>query len=291
MKRISKLIAIISFVLVFLFTVEAPVSALQNITDDEQTNLDKVIECYNDNIEETSSIVSEIEEERSEYTKTFNLEDGNKLLVGYGAPVHYKDQDDNWVEYDNTLSEDTTTIDDPQDDRSKEITTYTNKGSDMDVSFSKVSSENNMLFVGEDDDAITWGYKDINDVSGKLVKDDTEYQGNQKFTVLKDQTSTVKYESIYKDVDLNCSTSSTGVKEDIILKNADAQNEFDITYNINDLTAEQTSDNCITLYKEDEEKYRITAPYMTDANGEISDAKTAAPCARAAAPLNSRPTK
>ena len=271
MKRISKLIAIISFVLVFLFTVEAPVSALQNITDDEQTNLDKVIECYNDNIEETSSIVSEIEEERSEYTKTFNLEDGNKLLVGYGAPVHYKDQDDNWVEYDNTLSEDTTTIDDPQDDRSKEITTYTNKGSDMDVSFSKVSSENNMLFVGEDDDAITWGYKDINDVSGKLVKDDTEYQGNQKFTVLKDQTSTVKYESIYKDVDLNCSTSSTGVKEDIILKNADAQNEFDITYNINDLTAEQTSDNCITLYKEDEEKYRITAPYMTDANGEISD--------------------
>lgn len=69
MKRNSKLIAIISFVLVFLFTVEVPVSALQNITDDEQTYLDKVIECYNDNIEETSSIVSEIEEERSEYTK------------------------------------------------------------------------------------------------------------------------------------------------------------------------------------------------------------------------------
>ena len=41
----------------------------------------------------------------------------------------------------------------------------------------------------------------------QVGKDDTEYQGNQKFTVLKDQTSTVKYESIYKDVDLNCSTS------------------------------------------------------------------------------------
>lgn len=73
-------------------------------------------------------------------------------------------------------------------------------------------------------------------------------------------------------MDLQYFVTSTGVKENIILKSSDVQNEFNLTYKIKNLTAKQTDDYTITLYnKSNKEVYKIVAPYMTDAKGEISN--------------------
>ena len=51
-----------------------------------------------------------------------------------------------------------------------------------------------------------------------------------------------------------------------------AENEYTITYHIGTLTAKQQDEKTLLLLDEDGETiYEITMPYMTDANGEISE--------------------
>ena len=48
-------------------------------------------------------ILSEVEEERQESSKTFLLTDGTFMLAQYAVPVHYEDSEGNWQEFDTTL--------------------------------------------------------------------------------------------------------------------------------------------------------------------------------------------
>ena len=50
-------------------------------------------------------VVSEVEELREEAVKHFRMSDGSFLAVQYDTPVHYKDENDQWQEIDNTLIE------------------------------------------------------------------------------------------------------------------------------------------------------------------------------------------
>ena len=69
----------------------------------------------------------------------------------------------------------------------------------------------------------------------KVVNENEKLEGNQKFTTLQNLSSEVNYNNIYDNIDLQCFISSTGVKENIILENAKANNEFQIQYDIQDL--------------------------------------------------------
>lgn len=220
--------------------------------------------------ETTRSIVYEIEEERSEFSKTFMLDDGSKMVAAYDQPVHYENSSGEWEDIDNSLVK-TTEKTVSTKDQTGDDTVITNKSSDKDIKFSAAAAEENLVSIEYSSYPISWGYDGIRDVDSKTENEKTSLSGNEKHTTLTNLSSETSYKNVFPSVDLNCHITSTGVKEDIVLNNSNAQNEFDITYDIRNLIAKQTSDNCITLYDGNEEIYKITAPYMTDANGDISE--------------------
>ncbi len=214
------------------------------------------------------NIISELSDERDEYEKRFKLDDGSYIVASYQQPIHFKDKDGNWVDYDNTLIDETTysaTNDEaPQEE-------YTNKNSDIKVNYSKKSKENNMIKIKADNYQVSWGYADTNRVKATIVTNDEELEGNDKYTALKNLTSEVIYENAYDNVDIQYITNTMGVKENIILKNADTPNEFTIQYKINSLTATAINDKLIELSdKSGNVVYTIEAPYMIDSDGKIS---------------------
>lgn len=86
--------------------------------------------------DEIGDIVGEDSEQRTENSKTFLLDDGTKMFVDYGEPVHYKNSKNEWVDYDNNLV------------KSDDNSTYSNKESDVNVSLSKNTS--NEIFSWKD---------------------------------------------------------------------------------------------------------------------------------------------
>ena len=264
-KRILK--GVISAVLTVLIGLMLPVQVFAS-------TLSKDEEIYSsfDNVqgetETVGNIVTEITDSRTENTKEFLLDDGTTMIADYNQPVHYKNDKGKWVEYNNTL------VAESSASTADEASTgeYTNKNSNIDVKLSNKAKANNMIKVTSDDYSISWGYDGANKSKINIVKNDEKLNGNDKFTTLKNITTEAKYENVYKNVDLQYFVTSTGVKENIILKSSDVQNEFNLKYKIKNLTAKQTDDYTITLYnKNNKEVYKIIAPYMTDAKGESSN--------------------
>ncbi len=101
---------------------------------------------------------------------------------------------------------------------------------------------------------------------------DNAKTGNAKFTELDKIADGIVYNNIYPNVDLEYILDSVYLKENIVLKNNSARSEYIIVYNIGTLIAEQISDKEINLKTADGESiFTISAPYMIDANDEISE--------------------
>lgn len=174
-----------------------------------------------------SKIVKELTNERTENSKEFLLEDGTKMIAQYNEPVHYKDSKGKWVEYNNTLSEDKTASPDEAGDSS-----YTNKSSDISVNLSNKAKSKNMISLQSNGYKISWGYDNAGKSKADVKKNNEKTSGNDKFTTLKNITTETLYKDVFNDVDLQYFVTTTGVKENIILKSAKAQNEFTLDYKI-----------------------------------------------------------
>ena len=266
MSRKKMLINTIAVTLTTLICLMLPVQVVAETLSEDDTTY-SAFDNVKGNTETVGSILTEISNERTESTKTFLLDDGTKMIAEYNQPVHYKNNKGEWVEYNNSFESETSTA----ENKSAE-TEYTNKSSDTDIKLSNKAKENNMIKVTSDDYSISWGYEGVNKSTVNFIKNEEKLTGNDKFTTLKNITSEAKYENVYKNVDLQYFVTSTGVKENIILKSSDVQNEFNLTYKIKNLTAEQTDDYTITLYNKDNKAvYKILAPYMADADGDCSN--------------------
>ena len=270
----------------------APVLGNNDVSDESLLHESSIIQTTDD----AYSIIGEIEVERTEYSKTFRLNNGASIVATYPVPVHYKDNTGNWSDYDNSLSSiekeyyiseapsliKESTVDSvssnngsftvsESDIRTENKQMLKNRKSDTDISFAKESSSENMVFVEKGDHTVSWGYKDINSKSVKQKNEKKDRAGNDKFTVLDNLTSTVVYESVYDGVDIECITTPVGVKENIILNQKSATNKFVSTYDIGDLHAEKINDREIALYSDDKVEYYINALYMYDANNATSE--------------------
>lgn len=102
---------------------------------------------------------------------------------------------------------------------------------------------------------------------------DSAKTGNAKFTELNKIADGIVYNNIYPNVDLEYILDSVYLKENIVLKNNSARSEYIIVYNIGELISEQIGDKEIDLKTADGESiFTISAPYMIDANDEVSEA-------------------
>jgi len=264
-QKIKKLFSVISLTLCVTIGLSLPVEVYASTLPEKETQYSSFDNVVGENPEE-SKIVKELTDERTENSKEFLLEDGTKMIAQYNEPVHYKDSKGKWVEYNNTLSEDKTASPDEAGDSS-----YTNKSSDISVNLSNKAKSKNMISLKSDGYKISWGYDNAGKSKADVKKNNEKTSGNDKFTTLKNITTETLYKGVFNDVDLQYFVTTTGIKENIILKSSKAQNEFTLNYKIPNLTAKQKDDKTITLSNKDgKEIYTISAPYMYDANGSSS---------------------
>ena len=264
-QTMKKLFSVVSITLCATIGLSLPVEVYASTLPEKENNYSSFNNVVGENPEE-SKIVKEFTNERTENSKEFLLEDGTKMIAQYNEPVHYKDSKGKWVEYNNTLSEDKTASPDEAGDSS-----YTNKSSDISVNLSNKAKSKNMISLQSNGYKISWGYDNAGKSKADVKKNNEKTSGNDKFTTLKNITTETLYKGVFNDVDLQYFVTTTGIKENIILKSSKAQNEFTLNYKIPNLTAKQKDDKTITLSDKDgKEIYTISAPYMYDANGSSS---------------------
>lgn len=265
---LKRLMRCISAVLVLVLVLNmVPVQALELVNNDPS-----IVESVN--TEDEDKIVAELSAQRDTYTKQFLLDNGNKMAVQYAIPVHYQDSDGIWQQYDNRMTEieavaaDATATDNPEAE-------FRVIQSDKDIRLAKKASEKKLVTIEKDGHQISWGFTGINKVDVVFTEEDTIYEGNDAFLTLEGIIQEARYDGAFPNADLQYYILPTGVKENIILKNADAQNEFEMEYKFHKLTATQTDSRHITLSDEDGNPvYTITAPTMCDANGVWSNELT-----------------
>lgn len=263
--KIKKMLSAVSITLCATVGLSLPVDVVAATLPKAETQYSSFNNVVGENPEE-SKIVKELTGERTENSKEFLLEDGTKMIAQYNEPVHYKDSKGKWVEYNNTLSEDKTASPDEAGDSS-----YTNKSSDISVNLSNKVKSKNMISLQSNGYKISWGYDNAGKSKADVKKNNEKTSGNDKFTTLKNITTETLYKDVFSDVDLQYFVTTTGIKENIILKSAKAQNEFTLNYKIPNLTAKQKDDKTITLSNKDgKEIYTISAPYMYDEKGSSS---------------------
>lgn len=259
---------LVSFVLCLtvIMTIPIPISAETSTNNVMEKIASPLLDMETNSSEKdsriTKRILCELQNKRTENTKSFLLNDGNTLVAVYDQPIHFENKEGKWVEYDNTFV-------DSKDASDKGF--MVNRSSNIDVKLAKESKDENLINIESDKLSISWAYDDVNQTDAKVMDDNAKRTNESSKTLLQNQESEILYENIYNNVDLQYFVTSTGVKENIILKNSNVQKEFHITYNAKGLTAKQADDRSIILCdNDDNEIAQIVAPYMIDAKGDIS---------------------
>ena len=260
--KLRKCLSTVSIILCFAMIYLIPMNVVALVQDNSSQNSNSESNSADfSNVKsetnEIGDIVSEDSEQRTENSKTFLLDDGTKMFVDYGEPVHYKNSKNEWVDYDNTLV------------KSDDNSTYSNKESDVNVSLSKNTSSDSLVSVENDKHEISWNYDDAN--KSNIVVQNGKTNDDKNDTALDNIISNAEYKNIYSNVDLQCNVTTKGVKENIVLNSPNAKNEYVISYNIGKLTPKLKDDNTIDLYNGKNVVYTISAPYMVDANEKYSE--------------------
>lgn len=102
-KRIRKIFSLISIILIVSIGLALPAEVLAATLPKEE----KVYSSFDNvqgDVEAVGNIVAELTDERTENTKKFLLDDGTEMIAEYNQPVHYKNSNGKWVEYDGKSS-------------------------------------------------------------------------------------------------------------------------------------------------------------------------------------------
>lgn len=116
---------------------------------------------------------------------------------------------------------------------------YRNGKSDIDVRLSGKAKANNMVKVEAGGYQISWGYDNTAKSKVEFVQSKETLEGNDKFLTLKNTVQEAQYKDVYENVDLQYFITPQGVKENLIIKDKDAQNVFEMKYKSKGLMAVQ----------------------------------------------------
>ncbi len=214
-----------------------------------------------------ATILAEETSKREQYVKHFRMSDGSYRATQYEVPVHFI-QDGEWTDYDNTLTEIDADTEDGESANSKDLI---NNLSDYYVRLSKKTNGKKFVRIEKDGYKLSWYYTKANKVTAQI----TEITDDGDETTLEKLFSRVLYEDVYINTNFEYIVGSDGLKENIILKNKDTKTVFEAEYKANGLTPVQIDDRTIELQANDGTViYTVSAPYMTDANGEYSSGIT-----------------
>ena len=261
----------ICLLLVLLLTLQSmplrasAMDAIRNSFSDDATATDAL---QSDPVDADSPIIGEDVSLRTANTKHFRHEDGSYTAAMYDTPIHYY-TDGEWKDIDNTLT--LTTANTTQNAR------YETTASGTPVSFPQTMTENAEITVSARGYELAFGLQTQTGLSASASVLQTATASEEPQAVLQAQTndSTVRYENVLSNTDLQYDVTSSAVKESIVIKAK--QNEYVYRFNMNldGLQAVTHGDGSIALIENDDidnPVFVIAVPYMFDAAGAYSDA-------------------
>lgn len=204
-------------------------------------------------VPEEPYVIGEDTERRGENEKHFLMSDGTRVATMYDTAVHYLDESGEYQEIDNSFE-------------SSGEEYQTKKGKNK-VKLAKKASAKKLVTLHTDDYKISWGFEGAEKVKAQVIEDNNET--DEDFAV-KNVNGKMKYVDAFENVDLEYIVKPDGIKENIILKSADAQNEFVVNYDVGKLVAVQKDSRTIELLEGEAVKYTISAPVMIDADNNMS---------------------
>ncbi len=249
---------------------------------------------------EETAILGEVEELRSEYAKHYRHVDGTYTATLYSEPVHYKDKNGDWQDIDNTLK-----LNSDKKSASGKAT-YTVASSDIDIRIPQDFGNNQKLTIEKDGFAIGMGIRtaqtgnfisaepiDNERLSGVKAEINNNYVAHEKDTLSSDantekltvseknkqkmkldkRVSAVSYNEVFPDTDLEYVITSSKIKESIIVNEKQDEYTYQFTMDLGGLVPVPQENGSIHLKKSVKDKesvFVIEAPYMFDANEEIS---------------------
>ena len=217
----------------------------------------------------SDELIGEVAEEislREENVKHFRLSNGTYQAVVYGSPVHRKDKDGAWQNIDNSLSI-------RSEGKSKVYAT-----SDSRISFAESYQANEALFtLSENGYAVSLSLSEGLSASKGAVtnpkrKSDTTIFSSLSEAIKIDNRSSILYKNILKNTSIEYVLDGNDVKENIIVYAPCESYVYTFRLSVTGLKAKLDDAGNIRLYDTETKKsvYVIPAPYMYDANGEIS---------------------
>ncbi len=169
-------------------------------------------------------LVGELEDRREENVKQYLMSDGSIAAAVYGAPVHYQDNG-LWEEIDNRLSEETA-----GDEDGAEEAVLSNGKNDFKVKFAKQGDSKKLVRLQKGSHKVSWelvGARKVKAEQEPAAEDSPEQEDK---TAVKHQSGVVTYKDVLPHVDVRYTVSAKRVKEDIILKDKEAQGTYQLLF-------------------------------------------------------------
>lgn len=232
---------------------------------------------------QTNAGITEVVDLREETVKHFDMGDGTYRAVQYGRAVHRLDSEGKWQDIDNSLSLTST----------KGVQTYTSQ--DQRTSFAPVYTANQPLFtLSEDGTAVSLSLLANTVNSGTVTMSASEevlspavVTNSEQMQLAADAgdfdaaaavniTSSVLYENVLPNTDLEYVLDGNDVKENIIVNAKADSYSYRFSLDLDGLYPELLDSGSIILYDavSNQEQYLIPAPFMYDANDILSEAVT-----------------
>ena len=161
--------------------------------------------------EMTAFVLGEMADERTARTKTFRMSNGSFLLANYAEPVHFVDAGGKWMDYDNTLKYIET----------ESSSGYENTASDVQMRFSVCPEGGELVSLQSREYTVHMSLLDASP-NAKVTVTNTpaspEATDIDYATTLPNYSSSLVYEEIAKDTDLQYILSGGSLKENILIK-------------------------------------------------------------------------
>ena len=204
-------------------------------------------------------IISELIEKRESNIKHFRMSDGSINAVVYSEDVHFIDENNEFIDINNTLNEDSDGTDN----------IYSNENNIASVKFMKKSNPNKLYTIDKGAHKIKVSIEGVSKVNGVVETSESDILSKTQFA-LENIGSKITYSDILENTDFEYTLFSTELKENIILKEKVDYNSLVYTYHLSgSMTAIQEDSKSIKLYDKDGNfVFNISAPVMWDAKGE-----------------------
>ena len=225
---------------------------------------DAVIDSSAETDEPDVTVIDELVEKREANIKHFRMSDGSIKAAVYPKDVHYKDENGDFVNIDNSFAEDNDGTDD----------VIANQENEFQVKFMKKSNKNKLYTLNKGKDKITVSIEGVNKVKAQTIDSSAPLKtGNNDFKV-SNISSQMLYRNIFENVDLEYAIVSKELKENIILKDEVDFQSIIYNYKIgnhHEVVAEDDKNLKIVDKDSNEVVLCISAPIMWDANGNSYD--------------------